>query len=325
MDKPHGINSAGDASEPPDDSAVGSGGDVESVGYKRPPTRTQFKKRQSGNTKGRPKGSENLSKLLEEVLAERISVSQGGKAKRMSKAEALVQLTLNRAINGNTRAIDGMLILADKIGRFKQPSEDGQNRPGVVIVPEQCETQEEWERLYGAAARGENHRQADSQPRRAKVTRPFTIEAVDQLVQQGKIDVALGCYRWHLARYQAILARDASNSKAQDDVQLVVNRIGSIGFRYICSSQFAKAVDVFEQVIELAPTVMHGPRLYAYALMLHGDAHQAREIYLRYRDDAIWKAEVLKDFASGRGIGHTHPLMEEIEKLFATADNVHAD
>ncbi len=307
MDKPQSDN----ATEP-----MSAALETPQVGYKRPPTKTQFRPGRSGNPKGRPKKSENMSKLLEEVLAERIMVTQGGKHIRMSKAEALVQLTLNQALGGDTKAIEGMLTFADKIGRFKQ-IEVGQNKPGIVVVPEKCKSHEEWERLYGAAARGEHRRQPAAQPVRAKVTRPITVAGVDQLFRQGEFEHALASYRFHLARCERALEGDKSNMVSQSEFRLVVGRIGAVGAQYIKMGQFAKAIDVFEQVIELAPKALIWPRLRGYALMHEGNVHQAKAIYLDHRGEENWEADVLKDFARGRDIGQTHPLMDEIEQLFS--------
>ena len=44
----------------------------EAIGYKRPPKATQFQKGQSGNPRGRPRGSKNLSTLISEALDEKL-------------------------------------------------------------------------------------------------------------------------------------------------------------------------------------------------------------------------------------------------------------
>ena len=74
------------------------------VGYGKPPPDTQFKPGQSGNSKGRAKGSKNLKTDLREELAEHITLREGGREIRISKQRALVKSTVAQAIKGDSRA-----------------------------------------------------------------------------------------------------------------------------------------------------------------------------------------------------------------------------
>ena len=49
------------------------------VGYGKPPLHSRFQKGKSGNTKGRPKGSCNTLKLLNDVLEQKITITQASK------------------------------------------------------------------------------------------------------------------------------------------------------------------------------------------------------------------------------------------------------
>ena len=81
------------------------------VGYGRPPKHTRFQPGQSGNPKGRPKGTINLKTDLMEELSERISVSEGGKPKKLSKQRALLKSLVAKAITKDTRAANILLNL----------------------------------------------------------------------------------------------------------------------------------------------------------------------------------------------------------------------
>ena len=50
------------------------------AGYGKPPRHSRFKKGQSGNPKGRPRGSRNFSTDLKATLEELIRVTHHGKA-----------------------------------------------------------------------------------------------------------------------------------------------------------------------------------------------------------------------------------------------------
>ncbi|MEO3475360.1 DUF5681 domain-containing protein [Roseomonas sp. CAU 1739] len=74
------------------------------VGYGRPPTHTQFKPGQSGNPKGRPSGSANITTLIEETLNEKVPVTEGGRRRSITKAKAIAKQLVNKAARGDLQA-----------------------------------------------------------------------------------------------------------------------------------------------------------------------------------------------------------------------------
>jgi len=79
-------------------------------GYGRPPKSGQFKKGQSGNPKGRPKGSINLATLTLREARERIRIS-GPKPRTITKQEAMLKQLTNQAAQGNLRAMRELIPL----------------------------------------------------------------------------------------------------------------------------------------------------------------------------------------------------------------------
>ena len=74
------------------------------VGYGKPPKEMQFAKGKSGNPKGRPQGAKNLATTFMEIGRERITVTEGGRTRTMTKAEAVVHQLTNKAASGDPRA-----------------------------------------------------------------------------------------------------------------------------------------------------------------------------------------------------------------------------
>ena len=84
-----------------DPTAVGSG----RVGYRNPPEHTRFKKGQSGNPQGRPKGTLNLATVLSKILREKVVINEHGQRKVVTKLEAAVKQLVNKSAAGDLAAL----------------------------------------------------------------------------------------------------------------------------------------------------------------------------------------------------------------------------
>jgi hypothetical protein len=92
------------------------------VGYGKPPKATRFPPGQSGNPKGRRKGTRNFGTHLRAELAERITVQEGGKTKQIDKLLAMIKSAINNSIKGNPRALREVLTMMEKAGLpFEEP------------------------------------------------------------------------------------------------------------------------------------------------------------------------------------------------------------
>ena len=74
------------------------------VGFGKPPKETQFKPGESGNPKGRPKGSKNFRTELIEELNMKVRVIENGQAQFMTKLEAAIKTLVNKTLSGDMRA-----------------------------------------------------------------------------------------------------------------------------------------------------------------------------------------------------------------------------
>jgi hypothetical protein len=116
------------------------------VGHGKPPKGTQFKPGQSGNPKGRPKGSKAITTLVHDELKVRIAVSEGGVTKRMSKGEAIVKRLFSGALKGDLRATALISALSRNAGAS----------PPAADAPLSPAEQEIFDAIYGQQPRKRN-------------------------------------------------------------------------------------------------------------------------------------------------------------------------
>lgn len=82
------------------------------VGYGSPPLHSRFKPGQSGNPRGRPKGSLNFATDLKNTLLAPVALNDGGKPRRVTTQKAALLRLREKALKGDVRALDKLLSYA---------------------------------------------------------------------------------------------------------------------------------------------------------------------------------------------------------------------
>ena len=81
------------------------------VGYCKPPRNAGFKKGQSGNPRGRPPGSKNLTTLLNDALNEPVTIAEHGRRRKITKREAVIKQLVNKSASADPRSLKMLLDL----------------------------------------------------------------------------------------------------------------------------------------------------------------------------------------------------------------------
>jgi Family of unknown function (DUF5681) len=102
----------------------------EIVGYRNPPLASRFRKGQSGNLKGRPRG--RRSELpYEAVLGQEVIIRENGRERRVTAAEAfLLQLT-KRGLDGDSAAARAAI---DAIGDIRGTHPSAPDGPREIVL-----------------------------------------------------------------------------------------------------------------------------------------------------------------------------------------------
>ena len=72
------------------------------TGFARPPEDKRFKKGQSGNPSGRPKGARSMRTLLLELLDQPVTITIKGVARQVPAKEAVLTRLMSQALSGKT-------------------------------------------------------------------------------------------------------------------------------------------------------------------------------------------------------------------------------
>jgi len=90
------------------------------VGYARPPKEHQFRKGQSGNPTGRPRGSRTIHSLFGEIFRRRTTIRIGATEQRVPMIEALAYAALTKGLKGDVPALKLLFGLSAQINEQSQ-------------------------------------------------------------------------------------------------------------------------------------------------------------------------------------------------------------
>lgn len=96
------------------------------VGYGKPPMATRFERGTSGNPQGRPKGRKNVLTAFREALSERVTITENGRRRTVTKLEATAKQLANKAASGDPAALRAVLAIAPALDLVVQLPESKQ-------------------------------------------------------------------------------------------------------------------------------------------------------------------------------------------------------
>jgi hypothetical protein len=112
-------------------------GTAQKVGRGNPPKHTQFRKGTTGNPKGRPKGSKNLSTYIMEAARDQVSATVGGRTRKISKIQATAMQLATKAASGDQAAMGKFLDWVDEVetrDAAVKPSQFPLSAPDIEVL-----------------------------------------------------------------------------------------------------------------------------------------------------------------------------------------------
>jgi uncharacterized protein DUF5681 len=96
------------------------------VGYRHPPKHTRFQLGQSGNLGGRPVGVKSLSDMVRKIVGQKVTVTENGRTRRLSRLEAILLRAASEASRGDAASLRLVLQLAERYGESAQTGAERQ-------------------------------------------------------------------------------------------------------------------------------------------------------------------------------------------------------
>ena len=93
------------------------------VGYCKPPKHTRFKPGHSGNPGGRPRGQRNFGAAVRDAVNRKITMREGNRTRNVSKMDGIIEVTLNKALQGDFKAVTAFIQFARCAGLMDETAE----------------------------------------------------------------------------------------------------------------------------------------------------------------------------------------------------------
>jgi len=136
-----------------DETQKPANGTTANVGRGHPPKHTQFRKGTSGNLRGRPRGSKNMSTYIMEAAHDQVSATIGGKTRTIPKLQATAMQLATKAASGDQAAINKLLDWVDEIetrAAAARPSQFALSEADIEVIRETYERMKRCERAGSA-------------------------------------------------------------------------------------------------------------------------------------------------------------------------------
>jgi hypothetical protein len=104
--------------------------------HRDPPRSHRFKPGQSGNPRGRPRGTRNLRTDLTQLLKKHIPVREDGETRHISRQEAILLSLYGKGVRGDVRAIMSILTMLMKLepATASKPDQDEVSQRDQEII-----------------------------------------------------------------------------------------------------------------------------------------------------------------------------------------------